>query len=187
MTTFIKGAVKVQDYPETRAEVVFAGKSNVGKSSLINALYGNKTAYVGKTPGKTRMINFFDIDGKYTIADVPGYGYAKRSASEIESFGKMLEDYFGKRNNLKLCVLILDSRHLPTEDDKDMIEYLKHYEIPYVIVLNKIDKMSNNQLFNSKRAILKDTGLEDNDVFCVSCISKKGIPSLKDFIVSAIC
>ena len=101
MAKFIKSVNLKKDYPQTNGEVVFIGRSNVGKSSLINSLYG-KIAYVGKTPGKTKLLNFFDVDGKYTVCDVPGYGFANRSYDELIAFGQMMEDYFAIREALKL-------------------------------------------------------------------------------------
>ena len=109
MIKFIKSC-KTKDYPESAGEIVFAGRSNVGKSSLINALYG-KIAYVGKTPGKTRLLNFFNVDDSYTVCDVPGYGFANPSEKQLIEFGVMMENYFTNRHELRLCVLILDIRH----------------------------------------------------------------------------
>lgn len=139
MIKFICSATRKEGYPETSDEVVFVGRSNVGKSSLINALYG-KVAYVGKTPGKTRLLNFFNVDDKYTVCDVPGYGYANRSDKEIIEFGQMMDEYFSKRENLRLCVIILDIRRIPNQDDLDMYEFLKENNIPVLFILNKCDK-----------------------------------------------
>lgn len=165
MTKFITSATKLSQYPETTSEVVFVGRSNVGKSSLINSLYG-KVANVGKTPGKTRLLNFFNVDDKYTVCDVPGYGYANRSEKEIIEFGEMMDEYFSKRENLKLCVLILDIRRIPNNDDLDMYKYLKDNNIPCLFVLNKCDKLSNNQRINQEKLIYKT--LEIDDAICIS-------------------
>ena len=97
MISFICSATNKKEFPDSEKEVVFVGRSNVGKSSLINAVYNQKLAYVGKTPGKTKLVNFFDIYGIYTAVDVPGYGYAKRSMNETIAFGKMMEDYFSRK------------------------------------------------------------------------------------------
>lgn len=180
MASFIKGAKKAKDFPESEREICFIGRSNVGKSSLINALYG-KMAYVGKTPGKTRMINFFD-NGNYTIADLPGYGYARRSAQELVEYGEMMEDYFAKRDCLKLCVLIIDIRRTPNQDDLDMIEYLRYYNRDFVVVANKRDKFSNNQAYNALR-LIKDT-LQIDEIIDVSCLKRYNISTLKDLLLA---
>ena len=181
MIKFIKSATSSEYYPSSKYEVVFVGRSNVGKSSLINALFG-KIAYVGKTPGKTRVLNFFDVDGAFTVCDVPGYGYANRSDKEIIEFGEMMEDYFTNRKSLKLCVVIIDIRHKPSKDDIDMIEYLKEKGIKYRIVLNKADKLSNNERFNSIKLISETLDVDKNELIPISCVSKTNIDILKNEI-----
>ena len=156
MVKFIKSTTKKNDFPDTKREVVFVGRSNVGKSSLLNALYKQKIAYVGKTPGKTRLINFFNVDDKYTAVDVPGYGYAKRSQKEAIEYSNMMDDYFNRDNKIKLVVMIVDSRIGLTQDDLDMKQYLEDMNLNNIIVANKIDKLSNNQLFNNKNKLFKD-------------------------------
>ena len=181
MIKFIKGATKHIDYPNSNYEIVFVGRSNVGKSSLINALYG-KIAYVGKTPGKTRILNFFDVDGNYTVCDVPGYGYANRSNKEIIEFGEMMEDYFNNRKSLKLCVCIIDIRHKPTNDDVEMIEYLKEMKMKCLIVANKDDKLSNNQRVLAFKTISETLGIPKDKILNVSCLKKSNIDKLKQMI-----
>ena len=182
MVKFICSAKSLKDFPETKREVVFVGRSNVGKSSLLNALYNQKIAYVGKTPGKTRLINFFDIDNEYTAVDVPGYGYARRSKEEAVEYAKMMDDYFSRKDRIKLVVMITDSRIGLTEDDLDMKEYLEDLNIEYVIVANKIDKLSNNQLSNNKRMFFNNF---DNVIF-VSAEKKTNIEALKIYINNLI-
>lgn len=178
MISFICSAKGKTSFPDTEKEVVFVGRSNVGKSSLINALYKKKLAYVGKTPGKTRLINFFDIDGIYTAVDVPGYGYARRSDQEAVEFGKMMDEYFARKDKIALVIMITDARIGLTKDDEDMKEYLDEHELPYIIAANKTDKLSNNQLMNNRHKLYKDM---DNVVF-VSAEKKKNIEQIKEKI-----
>lgn len=182
MINFIKSAKRLNEFPDSNLELVFVGRSNVGKSSLINALYNQKIAYVGKTPGKTRMLNFFNINDKYTICDVPGYGYANRNQDELIEFGNMMEDYFNNRNCLKMCILILDVRRIPNEDDKDMIDYLIDKHINITIVLNKIDKLSKNELIKAKKDIANALNLNEDKFICLSCEKRINIDILKDKI-----
>ena len=186
MISFISSAKTLDSYPDTMSEVVFVGRSNVGKSSLINALYGN-VAYVGKTPGKTKLLNFFNVDNKYTVCDVPGYGFAKLSDSEIIDFGDMMEEYFSNRSNLKLCVMILDVRRIPNDDDLSMNEYCEYYKIPCLYVLNKIDKLSNNRMRNQIELISEKLAIEKDKLISVSAINSTNINQLKSIIESSLC
>lgn len=181
MISFIKSAKSLNDFPNTEREVVFVGRSNAGKSSLLNALYKKDLAYVGKTPGKTRLINFFNIDDKYTAVDVPGYGFANRSQDEAIEFSDMMDDYFS-RKSVKLAVIIVDSRLGLTKDDIDMKEYLESKNIKYIIAANKIDKLSNNQLNNNKRMFFNDYRY----VVYVSAEKKKNIDVLNKEIESIL-
>lgn len=183
MAKFISSATKLAQYPESEREVVFVGRSNVGKSSLINKLYG-KVAYVGKTPGKTRLLNFFDVNGKYTVCDVPGYGYARRSEKEMIEFGEMMDEYFSKRECLKLCVMILDIRRVPSQDDIDMLNYLNNNEINVLFVFNKCDKFSNNQRNNQLKIIYKTLGISGG--ICISCLKNVNIDIVAKSIESLI-
>ena len=182
MIEFLKSASSANEFPITNKEIIFLGKSNVGKSSLINALYNQKLAYVGKTPGKTKMLNFFNVDNKYSFVDVPGYGYAKRSDKEILAFGEMMEEYFQKRNELILAIQIIDIRTGPSDDDIDMIDFLEFNEIPFIIVANKIDKLSNNELFKAKSSLLKSLNIDEDKLILISAKNKKNIDLLKERI-----
>lgn len=181
MISFIKSAKSINDFPKTEREVVFVGRSNAGKSSLLNALYKKDLAYVGKTPGKTRLINFFDIEGKYTAVDVPGYGFAHRSQDEAIEFGNMMDDYFS-RKNVKLAVIIVDSRLGLTKDDIDMKDYLESKNIKYIIAANKIDKLSNNELNKNKQMFFNDYKY----VTYISAVKKTNISELKEDIESLL-
>ena len=178
MVKFLKSAKNKNDFPNTNREVVFVGRSNVGKSSLLNALYKQKIAYVGKTPGKTRLINFFDVDDKYIAVDVPGYGYAQRSKKEAIEYANMMDDYFSRIDKIKLVVMIVDSRIGLTEDDLDMKVYLEDMNLNYIIIANKIDKLSNNQLNQNKSKLFNDI----HNIAFVSTLNKKGIDELIDII-----
>lgn len=126
-------------------EVVFSGKSNVGKSSLINKLVQRKAlARVSSTPGKTATINFFKLP-EFRLVDFPGYGYAKVSKGEKRRWADLVEGYFAQKRNLKLVIQIIDIRHAPSQEDMQMIEYLRHYGFPFIIVLTKLDKLKNTQ------------------------------------------
>ena len=116
--------------------------NNVGKNSFINAMCGRKKlAYVGNTPGKTRLLNFFNLDDKYMFVDVPGYGYANISKTQLIKFGQMMEDYFSERTQKKGVVILVDARHKPTDDDMTMLEFARYYEIPVAVVATKCDKV----------------------------------------------
>ena len=152
---FIKSAVWPPQYPPaTLPEIAFAGRSNVGKSSLINALVGRKTlAKTSNTPGRTQLINFFTLNEKVAFVDLPGFGFAKVSQSVKKDWGDMIEAYLRERQCLALVVFILDIRRDPSEDDLALRDWLAHYRIPYVYILTKADKLSNNQTVVQKRAI----------------------------------
>lgn len=156
-------------------EIAVAGKSNVGKSSFINMLASRKKlARVSSAPGRTRLLNYFDFDGKFMLVDLPGYGFAKVAKFEKEKWGKLVEGYLQYGRNLKRVLLLLDSRHEPTQDDLLMINYLHHYAIPFTIVLTKADKLSRNELFKSKRAILASIKLTENDIIVSSAEKGQG-------------
>lgn len=176
--SFIKSAKAAKDFPASEKEIVFVGRSNVGKSSLINSLYKKDLAYTGKTPGKTRMINFFNIDDIYTAVDVPGYGYARRSQKEAIEYASMMDDYFDRTDKIRLVIQITDVRIGPTQDDIDMEEYLKDRKLNYVVIANKIDKLSNNQLTNARHKLYRDRV----NVIYVSAEKKKNIDQVKEYI-----
>lgn len=181
---FVTSAVKKDQYPTTGlSEIAFVGRSNVGKSSIINALSNRrKLAKVSQTPGKTRLINFFVINNEeFYLVDLPGYGYAKVSKTEKASWGNTIETYLSGRNELKRVVLLVDSRHKPTADDIQMHEWIKFYGYDEVIIATKSDKLSNNELRKSEK-IIRDTlklGKEDT-LYFFSSVNKKGKDELID-------
>lgn len=180
---FIISAVRKPQYPiDERIEIAFVGRSNVGKSSIINALTNRKKlAKVSQTPGKTKLINFFLINNDFYLVDLPGYGYAKVSKAEKESWGKTIEDYLAGRDELKRVVLLVDSRHKPTADDIMMHEWILHYGYDVVVVATKSDKLSNNELRKSEKIIRETLKLEKEDkLYFFSSLNKKGKDELID-------
>ena len=182
MINYIKSAKKFADFPETSQEIVIVGKSNVGKSSFINALYNQKLAYVGKTAGKTRLLNFFNVNNRYTMVDVPGYGYANRSGQELIEFGDMMDGYFTNRQELKLVIMLVDIRHDPTKDDLTMIEYLRHFHKKVLIVANKADKLSYSQSLRQKQVIAKSLGVDLKSIIACSSLKKTNFEEVKAYI-----
>ncbi len=148
--SFYKSMKKVSDYPnEGQPEIAFAGKSNVGKSSLINYLANNsKLAYVSKQPGKTRLINYFFVNDAFYLVDLPGYGYARVSKAEKDSWAEMMEAYFEAAKHLRALVILVDIRHKPTSDDLQMIEWAAHFKIPFLVAATKADKIAKSKRYH---------------------------------------
>ncbi len=166
-----------QSWPDSDLpEIVLAGRSNVGKSSFINTMCGRRRlAYVGNTPGKTRLLNFFNLDDRYMFVDVPGYGYANISKQQLLKFGAMMEEYFERRKQKKGVVILVDARHMPTDDDHTMLEYVRYFALPIVIVATKIDKVPKTRLAHQLALIRKDLQLRDNEkMFAFSSVSGQG-------------
>lgn len=158
-------AVRPEQYPETDLpEFALAGRSNVGKSSFINKMLNRKgLARISSKPGKTQTLNFFLINEMLYFVDVPGYGYAKVSKSERASWGKMIETYFTTRKQLRACVLIVDLRHPPSKDDCMMYDFLKHYEIPCLVVATKADKIPKGKWQKHLKVVKETLELDPND------------------------
>lgn len=161
-------------------EVCLAGRSNVGKSSLINTLTNHqKLAKVSSTPGKTRTLNFFNINDEICLVDVPGYGYAKVSDATKESFADMIDTYLRERDLLKGLILIVDYRHKPTHDDVQMYQYAKYYQIPVIVVATKEDKLKRNDLKKNEKRIKETLDFQEGDLFVrFSSLNKVGIDEL---------
>jgi GTP-binding protein len=174
---FKTSAVKPEQYPDdNRIEVAFVGRSNVGKSSLINTLTNRrKLVKVSGTPGKTRLINFFLINNGFYFVDLPGYGYAKVSKSEKATWGSMMEKYLVNRPQLKKVVLLVDSRHKPTGDDILMYNWIRHYGYEVVVVATKKDKLTKNELQKSVKVIKETLKLsKDQSILFFSSLKKEG-------------
>jgi len=181
---FIKSAVNPEDYPPPdRAEVAVVGRSNVGKSSLINAIFNRKIAKVSSNPGKTRLINFFLLNDSLYFVDLPGYGYASVSKRERQKWQRMIDKYFKTRQNLGLVILLVDSRHKPTQLDKIMKEYLESLEIPYIVVATKMDKLNQSEKSKAKKIIRETLNLpKEIPVILTSAKDKENI----DLVVETI-
>ncbi|MGA4513484.1 GTP-binding protein [Staphylococcus caledonicus] len=183
----IISAVQEAQYPETGlSEVALSGRSNVGKSSFINSMIGRKNmARTSQQPGKTQTLNFFNIDEQLVFVDVPGYGYAKVSKSQREKFGKMIEEYLTKRENLKLVIQLVDLRHNPTEDDVLMYDYLKHFEIPTLVICTKEDKIAKGKVQKHLKNIKEKLDLDpDDEIISYSSIQNTKQQQIWDLIAS---
>ena len=180
---FITSAVKREQYPlDNRVEVAFVGRSNVGKSSIINSLTNRKKlAKVSQTPGKTRLVNFFLINNDFYLVDLPGYGYAKVSKSEKDSWGKTVEMYLTGREQLKRVVLLVDSRHKPSGDDIMMHEWFKHFGYNVAVVATKSDKLTKNDLKKSEKVIKETLKLSTEEkLYFFSSLNRNGADELID-------
>ena len=172
---FVLSAVKPATFiRDGRPQVTFAGRSNVGKSSVINRLLNRKNyARVGATPGKTTQINYFRIDGKIYFTDLPGYGYAKVSKDERDRWGRLMENYFAEEGLITLGVLIVDARHKPTADDVTMCDYFKSTQCPMVVVANKLDKLKKSEI-EPNLALIRQTLTLDDSVQLIPFSAEKG-------------
>ena len=182
---FIKSAVWPPQYPPaTMPEIAFVGRSNVGKSSLINTLVGRKNlAKTSNTPGRTQLINFFTINEKISFVDLPGYGFAKVPQSVKKDWGDMMEAYLRERQSLCLVIFILDIRRDPSDDDVSLRDWLMHYRIPYLYILTKSDKLSNNQAIARKRAIEKILQISsERKPILFSAKTQRGKSDILDFL-----
>ena len=160
--TFLKSAFQEKHYPpQDKPEIAFAGRSNVGKSTLINVLVNRKgIARISSKPGRTQALNFFYVDNRFYLVDLPGYGYARVPLEVKKSWGKMVETYLVKRSNLRAVLVILDIRRDPASGDRDLLNWLKQYGIHVILVLTKADKLSKNQnISRTKRIGIQLEGL----------------------------
>ena len=178
-------AVKESQYPEgNKIEIAFVGRSNVGKSSLLNLLTGRKSlARVSGSPGKTRTINFYEINGEFRIVDLPGYGYAKISKEATKDWERMITTYLENREGLKKVIQLVDIRHVPTKQDVQMREYLSHFHLAGPVVATKADKVSRNELGKALTVIRKTLSMPGADkVLPVSVLKRTGVSELMEEI-----
>lgn len=170
-------AVRRSQYPDDELpEFIMLGRSNVGKSSFMNTIVNRKNlARISSRPGKTSTLNFYNVDNKFYLVDVPGYGYADTSKEEIRKFGLMVEEYLEKRENLKRVFLLIDFRHKPTNDDVIMYNFLKYYQIPVTIIATKVDKVTSKEKDKNIK-LLKETLdlVVGDDLILFSSMSKLG-------------
>ncbi len=159
-------AVRPNQYPTTGyMEFAFAGRSNVGKSSMINKLLNRKSmARVSGTPGKTVTINFYNIDDTIYLVDLPGYGYAQRSKEQTEKWGKMMENYLANREPLVQTILLVDSRHKPTKDDVQMAEWIRHYHDNLIVIATKMDKLKKREIEPNLARIWETLEMGEDDI-----------------------
>lgn len=171
--SLVVSATSPKQYPkELPAEIVLVGKSNVGKSSFVNSMLNRKKlARTSNTPGKTRQINFYNIDDKLYFVDLPGYGYSKMSKIMAVEMGKYIEEYL-KVRDISLIVLLLDIRHKPTNDDKLMYEYILKQNLPFVVLCNKADKIAKTKVQSYVEDIKKDLGISYSPIFAYSSENK---------------
>ena len=184
---FIRSAAAPEDIPRGLPQVVFAGRSNVGKSSVINCILGRKSlARTSSVPGKTANINLYGIDKKLIFTDLPGYGYAKVSQGERERWGKLMESYFSGAQKIYLGILVVDIRHKPTDDDVAMAELFRRKQTPLAVCVNKCDKIPKSQLNGRVAEVIGTLGVGAGDAVCFSAVRGVGKSELLSKILSAV-
>lgn len=183
-------AVREDQYPkDDLPEIALAGRSNVGKSSLINTLVNRKNlARTSSQPGKTQTLNFYLVNKSFYLVDVPGYGYAKVSQKKRQEFGEMIQDYLETRADLKGLIILVDSRHVPSKDDQSMYEYAQYLNLPILVVCTKIDKLKKSQLTKVKANLKKvfDLSYDNVSVLTFSSVTKTHVTELGDWIQEKI-
>ncbi len=175
-TEFIKSAAKPAHYPPaTLPEIAFAGRSNVGKSSLINVLVNRKSLVrTSSTPGRTQLINFFSVNDRFILVDLPGYGYAKVPLAVKKEWGPMMETYLSSRSTLSGVVLIFDIRRTPLAEDRQMLDWLRAYDIPPLLVVTKCDKVSRNERARQAKVIASSLGVAPAELTFFSTLTREG-------------
>ncbi len=185
---FIKSATQPAEYPLAQLpEIAFAGRSNVGKSSLINTLVNRKRLVkTSSTPGRTQLINFFEINQKIIFVDLPGYGYAKVPVSVRKKWGPMIETYLSGRKTLQAVVVILDIRRTPQQEELNLLGWLSHYAIAAIVVLTKTDKISKNKAAQQHRHIADTLSADPKDLILFSAKTRRGRDTLWNAILSLV-
>ncbi|MGL4253780.1 MAG: ribosome biogenesis GTP-binding protein YihA/YsxC [Fusobacteriaceae bacterium] len=182
--SFVKSAVYEKDYPEHlgKLEFAFVGRSNVGKSSLINSItMRKKLAKTSKTPGRTQLINYFMMNNSFYIVDLPGYGFAKVPKAMKKEWGDTMNRYLASHRG-KFVFVLLDIRRTPSEEDMEMLQWLDHYDVPFRIIFTKMDKVSANEKFKCLKDIRKKIDFHNDDVLFHSSLTNSGRDQVLDFI-----
>ena len=171
---FVKSLTGIKDKPIPKLpELAVVGRSNVGKSSLINSIFNQKKlAKISSTPGKTRLINYFEVENKYYFVDLPGYGFAKIPKQESDKWKKMLENYLKNNSDLRLVLILIDARRGLMQIDKTMMDWFDYFKIKYKIILTKVDKLSSNELSKIRSKVIKQ--INDEDIIFYSSKIEKG-------------
>lgn len=181
--TFLTSAADIDDLPDSRAEVAVAGRSNVGKSSLLNALAGRRAlARTSKAPGRTRLLNCFATPGGATLVDLPGYGYAKVGAAERAAWQRRMYEYLERREPLVLTLLLVDAEVGPTQLDQGMLAWLRSHEVAFTVVATKHDKVSSSRRQRRRRELAAGCGLEPSSVLWVSAQRGVNVDRLRDLV-----
>jgi GTP-binding protein len=186
--TFITSATQPSQYPPADLpEIAFAGRSNVGKSSLINTLVNRKhLVKTSSTPGRTQLINFFNINDSIGFVDLPGYGYARVPANVRRKWGPMIETFLSKRQSLKGIVVIMDIRRTPGTQESDLLRWLAHYNIARILVITKADKLSKNKQIKQVNIIIRTLGVARDEVIPFSAKTRLGIDAVWEAILALI-
>jgi GTP-binding protein len=185
--TFVTSAKRYVDLPDSPCEVAFVGRSNVGKSSLINALANRKQlARVSNTPGRTQLINLFTLPNGGTVVDLPGYGYAAVPGREKAGWQQMIEGYLLEREELDLVFVLVDGEIGPTKLDVQMLDWLRANQVPHTVVATKLDKVKPSKLATRKKELAKSAGLDTGDVMWVSASKGTGIEQLAKHVVGLL-
>jgi GTP-binding protein len=187
LAKFVKSAVETKDFPdETRPEVALVGRSNAGKSTLLNAMCGgSKVAKVSGTPGKTRLVNFFDVGEKYRLVDLPGYGYAARDRAERSQWAVMVENFFQTRSNLIGFILVCDIRRQWTPDEQVLLDMAHQRNLECLCVLTKLDKLSRQESLKLHKKWLETSGQDEDFFKPVSALNNDGVRELEEGIFKA--
>jgi len=185
---FVKSVAKSEDILKDKFfEVAFVGRSNVGKSSLINAIFNNRTlAKTSSTQGHTKLINYFLVDNNFYLVDLPGYGFHKAGKGNEENWSNLIEDYFKEKEDNKLILLLLDIRIKPSEQDKQMLKFLNFYSLPLKIIATKSDKIAKSKRNNQKLMLASEMNVGLDDILYISSDTKENIDKLKNLIIERV-